>query len=67
MVKALAFIGLGLAVVVSAILIFAATKPDTFRVQRTATIKAPPEKIFPLINDYRSWTSCRPGRKRTRR
>lgn len=34
------------AVVIAGILIFAATKPDTFRVQRAARIKAPPEKIF---------------------
>ena len=32
-------------------LIAAATRPDTFRVQRTTSIKAPPEKIFALIND----------------
>jgi uncharacterized protein YndB with AHSA1/START domain len=42
------------------VLAYAATKPDTFRVQRTATIKAPPEKIFPLINDFRSWNSWSP-------
>jgi uncharacterized protein YndB with AHSA1/START domain len=64
MVKALLFIGIGLAVVVAAILIFATTKPDSFSVQRTATIKAPPEKIFPLINDYRSWMSWSPWEKK---
>jgi hypothetical protein len=30
------------------ILTFAATKPDVFIVQRTASIKAPPEKVFPV-------------------
>ena len=49
-----------LVVVVAGILVFAATKPDTFTVQRSASIKAPPEKIFPLINDYRSWASWSP-------
>lgn len=42
------------------VLAVAATKPDTFRVQRSATIKAPPEKIFPMINDFRSWAAWSP-------
>jgi uncharacterized protein YndB with AHSA1/START domain len=51
------------AVVVAAILIIAATKPDTFRVQRATSIKAPPEKIFPLINDLHSHTAWSPFEK----
>jgi uncharacterized protein YndB with AHSA1/START domain len=43
--------------VVVALLGFAATKPDTFRVQRATSINAPPERIFPLINDFHSWIS----------
>ncbi|MGH8540904.1 MAG: SRPBCC family protein [Stenotrophobium sp.] len=38
-------------VVIAAILILAATRPDSFRVQRTVSIKAPPGKIFPLIDN----------------
>lgn len=38
-------------VLIAAILISAATKPSTFHVERLATIKASPEKVFPLIND----------------
>jgi carbon monoxide dehydrogenase subunit G len=49
-----------LVVVVGVVLAYAATKPDVFRVQRSASIKAPPEKIFPLINDFRSWNSWSP-------
>jgi carbon monoxide dehydrogenase subunit G len=49
-----------LVVVVGVVLAYAATKPDVFRVQRSASIKAPPEKIFPLINDFRSWSSWSP-------
>jgi hypothetical protein len=48
MIKTIAIIGV---VLLAGILILAATKPDTFRVQRAASIKAPPEKIFPFIND----------------
>lgn len=47
-------------VLVCAMLIFAATKPDTFHVQRSASIKAPPEKIFALINDLHSWGAWSP-------
>jgi uncharacterized protein YndB with AHSA1/START domain len=49
-----------LVVVVGVVLAYAATKPDAFRIQRSASIKAPPEKIFPLINDFRSWSSWSP-------
>jgi hypothetical protein len=53
-----------LVVVVGAILVYAATKPDTFRVQRSTSIKAAPDTIFALINDYRSWTAWSPYEKR---
>ena len=33
-------------------LILATTKPDSFRIERSINIKAPPEKIFPLIIDF---------------
>ena len=42
-----------IAVGIVGILAYAATRPDDFRVQRSAVIKAPPEKIFPFINDFR--------------
>jgi uncharacterized protein YndB with AHSA1/START domain len=56
-------IALVVVVLVAALLAFAATKPDSFRVQRTASIKAPPEKIFPLINDLKSWSAWSPWEK----
>jgi hypothetical protein len=40
---------------IAAILGFAATRPDTFRVQRTVIIHAIPEKIFMFINDLHNW------------
>jgi uncharacterized protein YndB with AHSA1/START domain len=64
MLKTLAYIAVVIVVVVAGILIYAATRPDTFRVQRTATIKAPPEKIFALINDLRSWSLWSPYEKK---
>ena len=56
-------IGIIILVLIAAVLIYAATKPDTFEVQRSATIKAPPEKIFPLLNDFHSWQSWSPWEK----
>jgi Polyketide cyclase / dehydrase and lipid transport len=50
-------------VLLTAILVYAATMPDDFRVQRTTSIKAPPEKIFALINDFHRWDSWSPWEK----
>lgn len=48
-------IALSVLLVVVALLLFAATKPNSFRVQRSITIHASQEKVFSLINDLRSW------------
>ena len=50
-------------VVVAVPIAIAATKPNSFRIERRATIKASPEKIFPLINDFRNWSSWSPWEK----
>jgi uncharacterized protein YndB with AHSA1/START domain len=60
MFEAIAIIAVVLAVAIAIVLILAATKPDTFTVQRAAAIKAPPEKIFTLINDFHQWGSWSP-------
>ena len=44
-----------LIVVVAAILIMAAARPDTFRVERSIRVSAPPEKIFHYVNDFHQW------------
>jgi len=56
-------IALVIVVLVAALLVYAATRPDALHVQRAASIKAPPEKIFPLINDFHSWSSWSPYEK----
>jgi len=56
-------IAIAVVVLVAAVLLFAATRPDNFSVERTASIKAPPEKIFPLITDLHSWGSWSPWEK----
>ena len=57
-------IGLGLLVVVAAVLVYASLQPDTFRVQRSATIGAPPDKVYPLLADFHQWTAWSPWENR---
>ena len=52
-----------LVLVIAALLIYAATKPDSFRIERSTTIKAPPEKIFALIDDFKQWETWSPWEK----
>jgi len=56
-------IALVLVVLLVAVLGYAATKPDSLHVQRSATIKAPADRIFPLINDFHSWSAWSPYEK----
>jgi len=51
---------IAVAVLIAGVLVFAATKPDTFRVQRSISIKAPPEKVFPFIDDFHRWGAWSP-------
>ena len=50
-------------VAVAGVLIFAATKPDVFRVTRSAAIKAPPERIQAQLSDFRGWQAWSPWEK----
>src|ERR1035438_9876344 len=50
-------------VLLAALLGYAATRPDTFRVQRTQSMQAPPERIFDLIDDFHNWASWSPYEK----
>jgi hypothetical protein len=51
-------------VLVAGVLAIAATRPDTFRVERSVSIQAPPEKIFPLIEDFHNWGAWSPWENR---
>jgi hypothetical protein len=42
----------------------AAMKPDQLHVERTVTINASPERIFPLIEDFHAWHAWSPYEKR---
>ncbi len=51
------------ALTVAVVLALAAAKPDTFRIQRSASIKAAPDKIFPFISDLKSHLAWSPFEK----
>lgn len=54
---------LPIAVVLAALLIYAATRPDTFLIQRGVSIKAPPEKVFAIVSDFHRWEAWSPWEK----
>jgi carbon monoxide dehydrogenase subunit G len=64
MKKTITVIGIVAVVLLAALFIYAATKPDVFRVQRAASIKAPPEKIFPFVNDLHRFGAWSPYEKK---
>ncbi|HVY94425.1 MAG TPA: SRPBCC family protein [Bryobacteraceae bacterium] len=47
-------------ILVAALLAFAATRPDQFRVERSIAINAPTAKIYPLIADFHNWRAWSP-------
>lgn len=57
-------VAVAVVVAIAVILVLASTKPDSFRVERRIAIKAPPEKIFPLIDDFRAWPQWSPWEKK---
>lgn len=50
-------------IIVVAVLIYAATRPDSFRIERSIHIQATAEKIFPLLNDFHAWEAWSPWEK----
>lgn len=53
-------IAIVLVVAVIGVLAYASTKPNTFHIARTIVIKAPPEKIYALIEDFHQWRAWSP-------
>lgn len=56
-------ISMGLILVILVVLGLAMTQPDSFTVQRTATIKAPPAKVMGYLNDFHQWPAWSPWEK----
>jgi uncharacterized protein YndB with AHSA1/START domain len=42
---------------------YIATRPDTFRIERSAVIAAPPQAIYPQIADFHAWPAWSPWEK----
>jgi uncharacterized protein YndB with AHSA1/START domain len=56
-------IGLVVVLAIVVILGLALTKPGSFRVERTVTINASPERVAGLINDFHQWDAWSPWAK----
>jgi hypothetical protein len=50
-------------VVIAALQLFIATRPNTFRVARSLAVNAPADRIFPLIADFHEWAKWSPYEK----
>ena len=50
-------------ILVLVVLGLVASQPDSYSVTRTIAIKAPPEKIMPLISDFHNWPQWSPWEK----
>ncbi|HEY4299302.1 MAG TPA: SRPBCC family protein [Candidatus Didemnitutus sp.] len=57
-------IAIAASALIAIFLAFVATRPGTFRVERSASIKAPPEKIFSILNDFKKWQAWSPWEKK---
>jgi hypothetical protein len=64
MLETIAIIVAVLVVIVIALLGYAATKPNTIRYARSTRVNAPPEKIAPLISDFKQWVAWSPWEKK---
>ena len=51
-------------VAVAAVLVAAAMQPDTYRVVRSTTIQAPPERLYAQVAELRAWGPWSPWEKR---
>ncbi|OPY98983.1 polyketide cyclase [Bradyrhizobium sacchari] len=60
MLKVFSIIAIVLAVGIAGVLVFALTKPDTFRVERSLALRAPAGAIYPLVADFHLWTTWSP-------
>lgn len=56
-------LGVVLLLFAGALLAVIATRPDTFRVERSAEVSAPPEVVFGLIDDLTQWPRWSPWEK----
>jgi len=60
----LGYLGGAIAVLLVGVLIYASTRPDSFRVERSATIAATPDKVFAHLVDFKAWGAWSPWDKK---
>ena len=53
-------VGAVLLATIAVILVHVWTRPDSFRVERSTAMNAPPEKIFPYIEGLKRWAAWSP-------
>jgi hypothetical protein len=51
-------------IIIAVVMIVAATKPATFRVERSTVIAAPPERVHALIDDMHAFNTWNPWLKK---
>lgn len=56
----IAAVALAAVVALVALLLYAASRPDTMRIERSVCISAPPHKILPLINELPRFNTWNP-------
>jgi hypothetical protein len=54
---------IALAVIVAVLVVVIATRPDTFRIERSAEINAAPSVVFAQVNDFHKWEAWSPWAK----
>ncbi|WP_164007116.1 SRPBCC family protein [Pyxidicoccus trucidator] len=56
-------IGVVVVVLIVAVVLFIRSRPDHFRIERSAQIHAPPDTVFAMINDFHQWGQWSPYEK----
>lgn len=56
-------IGLGFLALLAVLILVISTRPESFRVERSAQVNAPAAAVYPLINDFHKWNQWSPFEK----
>ncbi|MGZ6134191.1 MAG: polyketide cyclase, partial [Myxococcaceae bacterium] len=54
---------IGVVALVLVLVIIIATRPATYRIERSTRIAAPPDVVFGLVNDFHAWDGWSPWAK----
>jgi uncharacterized protein YndB with AHSA1/START domain len=56
-------VGIGIAAFIGVLLIVVVTRPDTYHVERSTTISAPPSVVYAHVADFHKWDAWSPWAK----